>query len=350
MPSRWTVAFLAPLALCVVATQNSWAVEKMDANGERPEATTPSDTRQQRIDEAERLYREGLNLMAAGSASQACPLLETSQKLDPAVGTLYHLADCYEQIGRSDQAYFEFVRVADLCKAAGQIEREQAARARADLLLGRFPGVALDVDADSANLRVTCDGTSVPAAQWGKVMVLEPGQHQFEASAPGYQSWRITIDVVPGTSPIRVKIPQLAPLVTSVSAPVRSKNGSPPYLEPSAPKPPSAPDLRAVGWITGAVGLASLGAAAVLALKAKSESDRSDQYCDGNICHDERGVSLRQDALTHADFSTAFSIFGAIAAGAGATILFALPTSEPAAPDAGGAGAGLVRVQMKGQF
>ena len=352
MPIRWTATLLAPLTLCAVVSQRSWATEKMSANSEPPGASTGNGSKQQQSDEAEGLYRKALNLMAASSASQACPLLEKSQKLDPAVGTLYHLADCYEQVGRLDQAYFKFVRVADLCKAAGQIEREQAARARADLLLGRLPSVVIQVDgATNAGLQVTCDDIPMPLEQWGKVIALEPGQHRFEAHAPGYQSWRTTIDVVPGASPIQVKIPRLTPLVTAPPTAVESTNGSPPYLEPQASEATSATDLRAVGWITGAAGIASLGAAVILGLEAKSEYDQSDRYCDGNLCHDERGVSLRQDAMTYADFSTAFSILGAVAVGAGATILFALPTSEPTTPDAGGGvGAGMVRMQMKGRF
>src|SRR5262245_65102433 len=99
---------------------------------------------------AEALFAEGRRLMAAGKYARACPKLEASQKLDPGVGTLLNLADCYEKNGQTASAWAQFVEAASEARRLGDARREQAANARADALeprLGRLT-IAVGQDAD----------------------------------------------------------------------------------------------------------------------------------------------------------------------------------------------------------
>src|SRR4029078_12277038 len=80
---------------------------------------------------AQSLYDEGRQLMEQGKHADACPKLEASQKLDPGPGTQFHLADCYEHIGRTASAWALFLEVAGAAKAHGKTEQEQIARDRA---------------------------------------------------------------------------------------------------------------------------------------------------------------------------------------------------------------------------
>src|SRR5262249_38113298 len=54
---------------------------------------------------AEGLFDQGRAAMQRGDFAQACGLLERSQRIDPAVGTLLYLAECYEKSGRTASAW-----------------------------------------------------------------------------------------------------------------------------------------------------------------------------------------------------------------------------------------------------
>src|SRR5260221_11014313 len=58
---------------------------------------------------ARTLFDEGRKLLADGKYDAACPKLEESQRLDPGTGTLFNLADCWEQIGRTASAWARFL-------------------------------------------------------------------------------------------------------------------------------------------------------------------------------------------------------------------------------------------------
>ncbi len=44
---------------------------------------------------AEALFSEGRSLSAKGRYAEACPKFEASQQLDPGLGTMLNLAECY---------------------------------------------------------------------------------------------------------------------------------------------------------------------------------------------------------------------------------------------------------------
>src|SRR4029077_16363436 len=80
---------------------------------------------------ADKLFEEAKTLVEKGRYDEACPKLEESQSLDPAVGTQFNLADCYEPVGKTASANALFSEVARIAKLAGKFEREKSARDRA---------------------------------------------------------------------------------------------------------------------------------------------------------------------------------------------------------------------------
>src|ERR1700712_2696749 len=80
---------------------------------------------------AQALFNDAKQLMTTGRYAEACPKLEESQRLDPGVGTLFHLADCDEHVGKTASAWAAFLEVAAEAKSSGQPARERVARDRA---------------------------------------------------------------------------------------------------------------------------------------------------------------------------------------------------------------------------
>ena len=91
--------------------------------------------------------------MSAGKYDDACPKLEESQRLAPAIGTKFNLADCYEHTGRLASAWAAFLSVAASAKNANQGAREKAARDRAAALEPKLSRLAVVVPDASQTCR-----------------------------------------------------------------------------------------------------------------------------------------------------------------------------------------------------
>src|SRR5690606_28101935 len=129
-------------------------------------------------------------LMESGRSAEACPRFEESDRLEPGLGTRFHLAACYEAVGKSASAHALFLEVAAEAKQRDQEEREGVARQRAEALERRLSRLTIEVPfASSPELRVERDGLPIGTAQWGLAVPVDPGRHRVSASAPGREPW-----------------------------------------------------------------------------------------------------------------------------------------------------------------
>src|SRR5579883_2794024 len=95
---------------------------------------------------AESLFDQGRQLMDQGRYSEACPKFEESQRLDPGLGTQFHLADCWEHLGRTATAWALFREVESQARAQGEGSREKIAHDRAATLQPMLPRLVIDPD------------------------------------------------------------------------------------------------------------------------------------------------------------------------------------------------------------
>jgi hypothetical protein len=157
---------------------------------------------------AHSLFLEARAAMEKGDYDTACPKLEESMRLDPAVGTQLNMADCYERVGKVGSAWAGFLDAASMAKSSHQPEREKLARTRAKALEPRLPKLLIDADASAEpGMEVLRDGAAVGSASWGSALVVDPGAHDIVASAPGKQSWRTVVDAKEGRT-ARVTVPR----------------------------------------------------------------------------------------------------------------------------------------------
>lgn len=310
---------------------------------------------------AQALFDQGRALMKAQNYTEACPKLAESQRLDPGIGTQFHLADCYERQGKIASAWANFLDVASLAAAANQPEREKAARGRAAKLEPRLPRLTIVVPPETRTpgLAITRDGSSVGESQWGTPVPVDPGDHQLSASAPGRKTYSDTVSLKEGLSRT-LKIPMLEASSEQAAVPGPASTTTPAAPEappaqpqpimppPAAPAPPSSESSGGPGPLViglGIVGVAGLGAGTVLGLMASSKFEDSKKQCnpaDENRC-DAEGVSLRDDAFTLGNWSTVSFIVGGVAlAGAGVIWL----TSGSSDSKTGNRGALQAGVQM----
>src|SRR5262245_66163384 len=79
---------------------------------------------------AEALYRQAKALMERGELAEACEKFAASHALEPGLGTLLYLGDCYERSGRFASALETFEAAAQLAEERGDGAREPFASGR----------------------------------------------------------------------------------------------------------------------------------------------------------------------------------------------------------------------------
>src|SRR5690242_6294575 len=129
-----------------------------------------------------RLFEDAERLMAEGNAAAACPKYAESQARDPQLGTLLHLADCQERVGKLASAWAGYKAAAEIAArrnaVGGNEPREQIARARAAALEPKLSTVVVHVaDANPASLEIRRDGQPLGRALWGTILPVDPGRY-----------------------------------------------------------------------------------------------------------------------------------------------------------------------------
>lgn len=272
---------------------------------------------------ADVLYQTGKKLMKEGKFADACPKFAESQRLDPGIGTMLWLADCYEKNGQTASAWAEF-REAQAEAAKQHDSREKVAGDRAAALAGKLPTLVIGVAeaTEVPGLEIKRDGSLVGKPLWGAKVPIDPGTHIIVATAPGKKTWETAVEIPSKPGPTEIAILPLE------DAPA----GSGP-TKPQGPSP--APDTSTPYWGTQRVAAVAVAGVAAVALgvgvfygirtKSRLDDSNADGHCrEGNRC-DALGVEARQDAQDAGTMSTVFFIVGGVALGGAAALWFTAP-------------------------
>jgi hypothetical protein len=290
---------------------------------------------------AQALFDAGKRLVAQEKFAEACPKFEESQRLDPAIGTHYALAECYEKAGRLASAWVAFLDVASEAGAQHRQDREQYAKTRASALAPRLSRITVVVPAASraTGLQIQRDGETLHEAQWGIPVPVDPGSHVVSASAPGKLPWQTTVVVREEGKVLEVPVSPLADAPPAAPATVAT-SALPPT--PPATTTPAGADTgpssggrltKTLAWVGIGVGGAGIVTGLVTGGLAMSKrSSASGSPCASGPCQPGDLSSYQSDRDGFYSMGTvstiSFAAGGALAA-AGVVLLLVSPHAEP---------------------
>lgn len=297
---------------------------------------------------AEALFVEGRKLMEAGRYVDACPKFEASQRLDPGVGTMLNLAECYEKSGRTASAWAEFREVISAARAAESKEREALARERAAALENKLSRLTIALSPEATGIpgiEIRRDGAVVDSAEIGTSIPVDPGKHVIEANAPGKQKWYRTVELSDQNREAQVLIPGLNAVVDSGGA---TTSGPSPVDAGVSSSSASGGGQRTIAIVSGAVGVVGVAVGTVFGLQASSKWSDAKKGC-GSYPYDcpQPALGDADKAKSFATLSTVGFAVGAVGLAAGAVLWF---TAGPKSEKQASVGVGLGSVVVKGRF
>lgn len=199
---------------------------------------------------AEALFADAKKLMDSGKFAEACPKLEESQRLDPGMGTQFHLAYCYEKVGKTASAWSLYLEVAGAAKAVGQVERERVSRASAATLEKKLSRLIIQVPAPADGIAIKRDNTDVSRVLWGTPVPIDPGEHIIVATAPNKKTWENKFTIGENAENKTVEVPAMedGPKSAPIGDNKKAQNAGPTFRR------------RSKGMMAGGIIMMSIGA------------------------------------------------------------------------------------------
>ena len=280
---------------------------------------------------ADALFDAGRQLMDAGDYAAACKKFEASQGLDPGVGTLLNLADCYERSGRTASAWSAYRETLSTARRTNSRGHERIARERLERLTPRLS--YLTIATSDPSVLVTRDGIRIEPATFGTAIPVDPGTHEILASAPGKEPFREEITISDDATKVSVQVPALT--VASQSSTASAAVAATGAKDDSPRKPESDTGLgaqRILALSAGAVGVAAIATGVFFGAQAKSALSDARDHCSPYPFCSSQGKELGHQAERNATISTALFIAGGVGLAAFATLWLTAPSGAAQEP------------------
>jgi tetratricopeptide (TPR) repeat protein len=197
-------AVAAAIAVALIGGRAAWA---------QP-ASTAADPSQ--AAEADALFRQGKELMAAGKLAEACAAFERSQAIDPKITTLVNEANCREKNGQLATAERLFTGAATQLQGRTEpdaVALRKVATDRAAALTPKVSRVTLQVAAGQPpGFALSRDGVALSPDELAQPVAWDGGSYTLAAGAPGCAPWTQTITVRAQGDALVIEVPVLAKL------------------------------------------------------------------------------------------------------------------------------------------
>jgi tetratricopeptide (TPR) repeat protein len=275
---------------------------------------SPSVTAEQkeRFTAASQLYKQGRIEQALGSFEQ---VFESTRS--PNAGL--YVGHCLVKLTRYVEAYDAFsTTLKEIGKQEGdeyEATRE-AALAQLSWLTVRVTKLVITVSSLPPDLAVRVDGSTLDPSGLGRELILLPGPHRIEASAPSVQPVTREIEATAGETRIITlwfekvaSVPPPPPLPSSTPAPARRGDEHQPIMVFS-------------GFAAAGAGTAGLALFAIAGLAAKNAYDNLARECRPGACSDLEHRDRISNGKTHQRLANIGLGVGVAGLLAGATLLY----------------------------
>jgi hypothetical protein len=264
-------------------------------------------------------FDKGRALLKQNKFEEACKAFNESQKLDPANGTLFNIAECSEKIGKLATAWLAYRELAQTDTNAG---RKSESTRRAKALEKRMPKLLVRIDDAPPGLVVTINDKD-STALLGNESPVDLGEYKIHATAPGYEPFDRTENIATEGKTVKVSL-ELDETPTAENPTPKKKHRAPP------PETPTSHRGRN-GALLGVAGGAALVTGVIFGLKAKSNWSDAEDLCPDHTCTNPmtkmRGDDLVASARSDATKSTVLVILGAAIGGAGIYLIATKPNA-----------------------
>ena len=299
------------------------------------------------FDEAARLYRSAIKSENLAELATACDNFEESQRLDPLAETLVNLAECRHAQGRIATAYSHLRRAAALARDEGNRKLEREAIKRANEIEADRSYMTIHVESRVPQLAVRKNGELVGEAQFEQRLPVDPNKYALTASAPGFASIEIPIEVSTPHDDKSVTVPALTPLPPAPPEQSHTASESPKVLTVVRPRvvlvrePQEPPHVWP--WVLGGVGAAAVLVGGVSGALAIHDKHTISSACPQSPCANAHALSIQSRRDFEWTLARVTFPLGLVALG-GAATWFALqparseqPKSNPAPNNFGAA-------------
>lgn len=296
---------------------------------------------------AEALFNEGRTLMSEGRYAEAVEKLKASQDLDPGLGTLLNLAECYYRLGRTATAWAQYREAAAVARQTGAREREELAESKSRELEPNLSKLSIRLAPGThGGLVITRDGEAVRQAEIGVPIPIDPGAHVIEATQPGKQPWSTTVELGSNAETQVVEIPVLADATPGAPTP------------PNVPPPPAGDSGKStgdggstqqtLGLVAGGVGIVGVAVGSLFGLRASSTWSDAKKSCEAYPYEcGNKGEQLERDARSQATWSTVGFVVGGVFLAGGAALYL---TADSSSEESVAVGVGPTSITVKGSF
>jgi hypothetical protein len=277
---------------------------------------------------AEQLFKRARDLLAAKKFSEACPLFEKSQAMEPALGTLLNLADCLEQEGKPASAFVVFNEAAGWASRTKEAKREEVALKRAQALKAKVTFVAVELAAPtpSATAEIFTMPVSTGAValqQWKldgalQAVPLNPGSYLLRARAPGRVDVELPFEVKTVPGPLKLTVP-----VMKAEAAALAADMTPPPMPAPAPLEAPVRVQRSGRTTSSVVGIANVSVGAALLIGSAVALGYSTSIADKVNRQQAGQPDQLSPTVTRSEYNTVRTLYPAsiVGLGVGAAVL-----------------------------